>query len=61
MPTCMVTRAVHLEVAHSLDEESFLMVFWRFVDRKGFPSLVYSDNRTNLVAGEKEIRECLFS
>ena len=57
--TCMTTRAVHLEIAHSLDTDSFLMAFWRFVNRRGCPSTVYSDNGTNLTAGERVLRESI--
>ena len=53
--TCLITRAIHLEIAHSLDTDSFLMAFWRFADRRAFPTEVFSDNGTNLKAGEKEI------
>jgi transposase InsO family protein len=59
MFTCLNTRAVHLEVADSLDTDSFLLAFWRFADRRGRPHIVYSDNGTNLVAGDREIREQL--
>ena len=57
--TCMTTRAVHIEMAESLTTDSFLLAFWRFVNVRGCPSIVYSDNGTNLVAGEKEIAELL--
>lgn len=57
--TCMNTRAVHLEMSHTLDTDSFLLAFWRFAARRGFPAAVYSDNGTNLSAGEKEIRNLL--
>ena len=59
MFTCLNTRAVHIEVADSLDTDSFLLAFWRFADRRGRPQIVYSDNGTNLVAGDREIREQL--
>jgi len=29
--TCMTTRAVHIEIAHSLSSDSILMAFRRFV------------------------------
>ena len=57
--TCMTTRAVHLEIAHSLDTDSFLMAFWRFANRRGCPATVYSDNGTNLTAGERVLRESI--
>ena len=55
--SCLTTRAVHLEIAHSLTTDSFLAAFSRFVSRRGTPEKVYSDNGTNLVAGEQEIRK----
>ena len=55
--TCMNTRAIHLEMVYSLDTDSFLLAFRKFVSRRGSPSLCYSDNGTCLVAGERELRE----
>ena len=57
--TCLATRAIHLEVAYSMDMDSFLMAFRRFVARRGSPAVVFSDNGSNLVAGEKELRQSL--
>lgn len=57
--TCLVTRAIHLEMAHILTADSFIAVFRRFVNRRGRPAVVYSDNGTNLVTGEKEMREAM--
>ena len=36
--TCLTTRAVHLEVAHTMDTHSFLMAFSRFTDRRRLPT-----------------------
>jgi len=49
----------NLEVAASLTTDSFIMAFRRFTSVRGQVSICYSDNGTNLVAGEKELRDCL--
>ena len=56
---CNTTRAVHMEVAHSLDTDSFLCCMQRFINRRGTPQKCFSDNGTNLSAGERELRECI--
>ncbi|XP_055612548.1 uncharacterized protein LOC129759164 [Uranotaenia lowii] len=55
--TCLVVRAVHLEVAHSLSAQSCLMAIRRFVNRRGPPSEYFSDNGTNLRGASKEITQ----
>ncbi|XP_045024595.1 uncharacterized protein LOC123469606 [Daphnia magna] len=45
--TCFVTRAVYLEIA---------LAFRRFIAIRGTPAVVFSDNGTNLVAGEREMQ-----
>ena len=55
--TCFVTRAIHIEVVGSLEGDAFLNAFRRFVARRGSPRKVYSDNGTNFVAGERELRK----
>ena len=47
--TCMALRAVHIEVAHFLEAESFLCAFSRFTTHRGAPKDVYSDNGMNFV------------
>lgn len=54
--TCMTVRAIHLEVAHSLDVDSFLHALRRFIARRGPPEVMRSDNGGNFVSGEKELR-----
>ncbi|XP_047736655.1 uncharacterized protein LOC125177954 [Hyalella azteca] len=55
--TCMVTRAVHLEVAGSNSEEDFLRAFIKFASRRSFPSIVYSDNAMNFVSASKTLKD----
>ncbi|XP_041372870.1 uncharacterized protein LOC121386137 [Gigantopelta aegis] len=55
--TCLAIRAVHLEVAHSLDTDSCINAIRRFVARRGIVKSIQSDNGTNLVGAEREMRE----
>lgn len=57
--TCLVTRGVHLEVAHSLSADSFIMSLRRFITRRGKSTVIHSDNGTNFVGANRVIQECL--
>ena len=57
--TCLAIRAVHIEVVHSLDTESFMNALRRFISRRRRPEEIRSDNGGNFVKGEKELRETL--
>ena len=57
--TCLMTRAVHLEVAHSLETDSFIIALRRMMARRGKPRNISSDNGTNFVGAEQELNECL--
>ena len=57
--TCLATRAIHLEVAQSMDTDSFVMALRRFIARRGRPNKICSDNGTNIKGGEREMREAL--
>ena len=46
--TCLTMRAVHIEVAHSLDTDSFLLALRRFNARRGQVQEIRSDNGTNI-------------
>ena len=46
--TCAAPCAVHLEMAWSLDTDSFLAAFSRMTDQQGIPVEVISDNGTIL-------------
>ena len=59
--TCLTTRAVHIEIAHTLETDSFIACLQRFIGRRGHPESISSDNGTNLVGAERELRESLES
>lgn len=53
MFTCLVSRAVHFEVVHSLTTDRFLNAF-RFVARRGSVREIRCDQGTNLVGAQNE-------
>ncbi|XP_058828018.1 uncharacterized protein LOC131687937 [Topomyia yanbarensis] len=53
--TCLTTRAVHLEVAHSLTTQACVMAIRRLACRQGTPLEFFSDNGTNFKGASKEI------
>lgn len=55
--TCATTRAIHLEMAYSLTTSSCIIAIRKFVSRRGQPSVMFSDNGTNLHGSERELRE----
>ena len=57
--TCLASRAVHLEMAYSLDVDSFLNALNRMINRRGVPEEILSDNGTNFVAANKELCELI--
>ena len=59
--TCMTTRAIHIELVHSLSTDSAIMAIQRFAARRAFPQIIYSDNGTNFKGASKELREAIAS
>ncbi|XP_055018962.1 uncharacterized protein LOC129411624 [Boleophthalmus pectinirostris] len=57
--TCLAIRAIHLEVLSSLDTDSFINGLRRFIARRGQVLEIRSDNGTNFVGAERELREAL--
>ena len=56
---CMTSRAMHLEVAKSLETDDFIMVLIGFLNRRGHVKEIRSDNGTNFVGAEREIKEAI--
>ena len=57
--TCMASRAVHLEVAHSLETDACINAIRRFISRRGQVVSLRSDNGTNFIGAKRELREAV--
>ena len=55
--TCLTVRCVHLEVVDSCETDAFINALRRFVNRRGCPSDMYSDNGNNFKGATSELRE----
>ncbi|UYV74075.1 hypothetical protein LAZ67_11002039 [Cordylochernes scorpioides] len=55
--TCAVYRCVHLELVISLRTRDFLMALERFIERRGRPSTIFSDNGTNFVGANNFFKQ----
>ena len=53
---CWVLRAVHLEISHTFDTDSFILALRRFIARSGQVKEIRSDNGTNFIGAEKALR-----
>ncbi|XP_062534847.1 uncharacterized protein LOC134204027 [Armigeres subalbatus] len=54
--TCLTVRAIHIEIAHSLNANSCVMALRNFMSRRGVPIQIYSDRGTNFTAANKEMK-----
>lgn len=55
--TCLTTRALHLEIVPSLDTNSCILAIIYFMSIRGVPKKIFSDNGTNFVGAERELRQ----
>ena len=56
---CPVIQAVHIEIAHNLESDSFLCAYPRFTSRRGRPKEIFIDSGDNLSGGERILQEAL--
>ncbi|XP_061708246.1 uncharacterized protein LOC133518600 [Cydia pomonella] len=54
---CMCTKAIHLEAVTDLTAQAFIAAFRRFVARRGHCAQLWSDNGTNFIGADKELRD----
>ncbi|XP_065181258.1 uncharacterized protein LOC135811921 [Sycon ciliatum] len=55
--TCLVTRAVHLELVPTMSTVDFIDSFRRFVARRGLPERIWSDNAPQFKHADKSLTE----
>lgn len=53
--TCLTTRAIHLELAADLSTDACLICLRNFINLRGTPLRIRSDNGTNFVGAKKEL------
>ena len=54
--TCLVIRAIHIEVIHEMSSSSFINALRRLIALRGDVKLIRSDCGTNFVGAAKELR-----
>ena len=56
---CMTSRAIYLELAQSLETDDFVLVLRRFLNTRGNIKQLRSDNGSNFIGAERELRESI--
>ncbi|XP_043597319.1 uncharacterized protein LOC122574157 [Bombus pyrosoma] len=54
---CLAVKAVHIELVGDLTSEAFIAALRRFIARRGFCSTTHSDNGTNFIGANNELRQ----
>ena len=55
--TCMSTRGVYCDLSQNYSTDAFMLVLRRFICIRGYPSKIFSDRGTQLVAASTELKE----
>ena len=53
--TCSSSRAVHLEATQGMSTQDFILAFQRFIDIRGVPERIDSDNGSSFVRANKQL------
>ncbi|XP_053699046.1 uncharacterized protein LOC128746016 [Sabethes cyaneus] len=59
LATCLTTRAIYLQIAHTLSTNSCIMAIRNVMVRRGVPAVIYSDNGTNFQGTSKELKAAI--
>ncbi|XP_065094574.1 uncharacterized protein LOC135715091 [Ochlerotatus camptorhynchus] len=59
--TCLTIRAIHLQIAHTLNTDSCIMALRNVIGRRGTPAVIYSDQGTNFRGASKELKAAMES
>ncbi|XP_017471948.1 PREDICTED: uncharacterized protein LOC108363178 [Rhagoletis zephyria] len=54
--TCLTVRAIHLEIAHDLSTDSCIIAMRNFMNRRGVPARLRSDNGKNFIGANEEAK-----
>ena len=55
--TSLTTHAVHLEISNDLSTDAFILSLKQFIARRGQVKGLMSDNGTNFIGAERELKE----
>ena len=55
----MTDQAVHLGLAGDMSTDSFILALFGFKARRGHPKSIRSDNGSNFIGAERELRDAL--
>ena len=56
---CMSSRAIHLEVVNHLSTDAFICALMRFVSRRGPVKELFSDNGSNYIGADNELKRII--
>ncbi|XP_017485152.1 PREDICTED: uncharacterized protein LOC108373725 [Rhagoletis zephyria] len=54
--TCLTVRAIHLEVAYDLSTDACILAMRNFMNRRGVPRRIRSDNGKNFIGVDNDMR-----